>query len=130
MDFKEAFKVVVSKGNEKSLKDPFYIYSLLSDLCKSSYEKKDIVKKYFQINKYINLYQTFLQNGLDLGLRVILGSYKLVKNVIAYDIYETLANDVLESIEDNEQLLTIALCNDNNVDYSINIYDYQDDYLY
>ena len=125
MDFKDAFKLIVSKGQEVSLKDPFFVYSLLSDLCKSSYEKKDMVKKYYKLSKHINFYQIFLQNGLDLGLRVILGSYKLVKNVIAYDIYETLANDVLESIEDNEQLLTIALCNDNNV-----IYDNNNDYLF
>lgn len=122
MDFKEAFKVVVSKGNEKSLKDPFYIYSLLSDLCKSSYEKKDIVKKYFQINKYINLYQTFLQNGLDLGLKLAKSCYKNVKNIISYDIYELLVNDILESIEGDESLLTIAMCNDNNIEYSE--YDY------
>ena len=126
MDFKDAFKLIVSKGQEVSLKDPFFVYSLLSDLCKSSYEKKNIVKKFYQINKQVNLYKILLQNGLDLGLRVILNDYKLVNNIVSLDIYEALANDVIESIENDERLLTIALCNDNNVILD----EYNNDYLF
>ena len=63
MDFKDALKEIVSKSKKDNLKNPFFIYSMLSDLCKSNYEKKDVVKKYYLICKQMNFYQIFLHRN-------------------------------------------------------------------
>lgn len=120
MEFKEAFKIIVNKGNEESLKSPFFLYSCLSDLCHRTFYEKDLVAKFYKINVLINFYQIFLQNGINLGLKIVKDSYKRIDGLVNYEIYKSFAMDIISSIETNETLLTKALLNDGGgVEYEI-----------
>ena len=119
MDFNDALDTFVSRYEaEEHVTNPLLLHSFLSDHCKSNFQKRDIVKRFYVINRKINFYKIYLQNGFDLGEKVIKDNYKNVKNCISLEIYELLSLAVQESIEKNEFLLTKVLCKGCNIEYS------------
>lgn len=63
MNFIQAFEYLYcNRASDEEITSPFLLYSKLSDLCGSSYEDKQIITLFYQVDKRINLVQSVLRN--------------------------------------------------------------------
>lgn len=72
MNFKEGLNYIYKNHKEEfELTNPFVLYSRLSDLCSSSYEAKQKVQMFHQINQKINVIDLVLHDGENIQSRYL-----------------------------------------------------------
>ncbi len=97
MKFKDALKKVYkSSRNKEYLKNPFLVYSRISDLVGNSYEDKKKNKLFFKIEKEVNLLSLAMEFGLE-GKNDAINRYAEVADLLSQKAFEDLA-DLIYSV--------------------------------
>ena len=79
MNFKKALiQVYNSREDDEKVKNPFYLYSRLSDLCSSSYEESRKVSAFHTVDSRIGLFKALMENRTD-----VINKYDKVKDVLS-----------------------------------------------
>ena len=86
MKFKEALNhIYVNNKNLKELLTPFYLYCKLSDLCSTSFEEKNKVDLFHQVNSRINIVKAVINKDNNLIKR-----YNEVEDLISESAFNAL----------------------------------------
>lgn len=86
MKFKEALNhIYVNKKNLKELLTPFYLYCKLSDLCSTSFEEKNKVDLFHQVNSRINIVKAVINKDYN-----IIKRYNEVDDLITESAFNAL----------------------------------------
>lgn len=97
MKFKDALKKVYkSSRNKEYLKNPFLVYSRISDLVGNSYEDKKKNELFFKIEKEVNLFSLAMEFGLE-GKNDAINRYAEVADLLSQKAFEDLA-DLIYSV--------------------------------
>lgn len=75
MQFSDAFNKVCRENGLTILEKPFLFYSLVSDLIGGSILDSRLLKAYYLLDNTLNLYKTFIDNGLAKSRKIIFKTY-------------------------------------------------------
>ena len=90
MNFKQALNYIYNnRRSDTELLDPFALYCKLSDLCASSYQDKDKVALFYQINRKINIIQLIMDDNFD-----VQSSYLAVEDLVSFESFKGLVKTV------------------------------------
>ena len=100
MEFKKALRVVYGKwADDEQIKEPFFLYSQLSDLCSSNYEESGKVAVFYKVDKKVGLFKALIEN--DDG---ILNRYNEVSEILSEKNYKSLIEIVKRIINGEESV--------------------------
>ena len=89
MEFKEILIIMYSKLKDKNaIRDPFFLYSLMSDYCNKDFLTKDLCHKYLELNKKIDFVNIILDNGSKKSLDILHDKYRELKEFISLEDYK------------------------------------------
>ncbi len=81
MNLQEGIKYIYSKSMKREeLINPFFLYCLLSDVCKNSFDAKKELDIYWKVIRVINIYKTLLTEGIEDGLVILKKDYFKIKD--------------------------------------------------
>ena len=117
MEFREALKFVYqNRKTEGDITDPFYLYCRLSDLCKSSYQAKNMIELFFKIDKRVLIFGKILENKKE-SRDNLLSCYDMVKDLVEKKNYESLISlvcNIANNIQPNKAIQKVVKAHHNN----------------
>lgn len=95
MNFREALAYVVGNDNPQHYCNAFYLYSRLSDICRSSYTDKQKILLFFDIDKRLGIIKNIHDQG-RLAVVVLKAAYPAVKDELSLNSYKALIDLVAD----------------------------------
>lgn len=107
MEFKEILIIMYSKLKDKNaIRDPFFLYSLMSDYCNKDFLTKDLCHKYLELNKKIDFVNIILDNGSKKSLDILHDKYRELKEFISLEDYKICIKSTILMIDNNYAFTT------------------------
>lgn len=95
MNFKEALAHIVGNDNPQHYCNAFYLYSRLSDICRSSYTDKQKILLFFDIDKRFGIVKNIHDQG-RLAVAVLKAAYPAVKDELSLNSYKAIIDLVAD----------------------------------
>lgn len=87
-----------NKLKQKELTDPFYLYSVLSDICNDTYENKEDVKTYWKVLSKVNIYEYLFNEDVSNVVKKIKALYDECSNEVSRFEYERMIEYTFNSL--------------------------------
>lgn len=95
MNFREALAYVIGNDNPQHYCNSFYLYSVLSDFCRSSYTDKQKIMLFFDVDKRLGIVKNIHDQG-RLAVAVLKAAYPAVKDELPLKSYKALIDLVAD----------------------------------
>ena len=106
MKLEEVLIIMYRKLNDKSnIKDPFLLYSIMSDYCNKDFVLKDLCRKYFDLNIKIDFVNIILNNKTETALDILHDKYKEVNSLITLDDYKACIKSTILMVDNKYSFL-------------------------
>ena len=92
--------------DKNAIRDPFFLYSLMSDYCNKDFLTKDLCHKYLELNKKIDFVNIILDNGSKKSLDILHDKYRELKGFISLEDYKICIKSTILMIDNNYAFTT------------------------